>query len=35
MRCAMMPLLQQLLTDECPFSDLPEETAYVVLAHSR
>jgi ATP-dependent DNA ligase len=25
MRCAVMPLLQQLLTDECPFADLPEK----------
>ena len=25
MRCAMMPLLQQLMTDECPFADLPEK----------
>jgi bifunctional non-homologous end joining protein LigD len=25
MRCAMMPVLQQLLTDECPFIDLPEK----------
>ena len=25
MRCAMMPLLQQLLTGECPFADLPEK----------
>jgi len=24
MRCAMMPLLQELATDQCPFSDLPE-----------
>ena len=25
MRCAMMPLLQELGTDECPFADLPEK----------
>ena len=25
MRCAMVPLLQQLLTDDCPFADLPEK----------
>jgi bifunctional non-homologous end joining protein LigD len=25
MRCAMMPLLQELSTDECPFADLPEK----------
>ena len=25
MCCAMMPLLEQLLTDECPFFDLPEK----------
>lgn len=24
MRCSIMPLLQQLLTEECPFADLPE-----------
>jgi bifunctional non-homologous end joining protein LigD len=25
MRCAMMPLLQQFMTDKCPFADLPEK----------
>jgi hypothetical protein len=25
MRCALYPLLQQLRTDKCPFSDLPEK----------
>jgi bifunctional non-homologous end joining protein LigD len=25
MRCAMMPLLQELTTDKCPFADLPEK----------
>jgi hypothetical protein len=35
MRRAMMALLQQLLTAQCPFSDLPEETAYLVFAHPR
>ncbi len=25
MRCAMMPLLQELTSDRCPFSDLPEK----------
>ena len=25
MRCAIMPLLQELKTDECPFVDLPEK----------
>jgi bifunctional non-homologous end joining protein LigD len=25
MRCALWPLLQQLRTDKCPFSDLPEK----------
>jgi ATP-dependent DNA ligase len=25
LRCAMMPLLDKLLTDKCPFDDLPEK----------
>jgi hypothetical protein len=25
MRCAMMPPLEKLLTDKCPFDDLPEK----------
>ena len=25
MRCAMMPLLEELTTDKCPFTDLPEK----------
>jgi hypothetical protein len=25
MRCAMMPLLQELVSDKCPFADLPEK----------
>ena len=25
MRCAMMPVLQHLTSDQCPFADLPEK----------
>ena len=25
MRCAMFPLLQEPITDKCPFTDLPEK----------
>ena len=35
MRCAMMPLLNELVTDKCPFDDLPEKrrTLYSLTRH--
>jgi ATP-dependent DNA ligase len=35
MRCAMMPLLQELTTDQCPFADLPEKRRTLRSAEMR